>query len=322
MPSELLRRLGQLYYGQATRNARLGASFEEVLAAFSRSGVPAIVLKGVSIAELVYGNIALRPLGDLDVLVQRRDLDLAERIVLALGYVPDESSHPAEWYRHHHHHLVECYTPDRTCKVDVHHHIFPPAAGLQVPIEDFWQRARPMGLGSARTMVLAPTDLLLHLCVSLSAVEHFVGGLRTLCDVAAAIKRYQMELDWAGLFESARMYHLEKQLYYPLWLAWSLVGADVPAHVLDQLGHFTRGHGVEAAATKGLIRSAIFRPGGDRSVPAVLVRRVLAELLAAKGGKAKVGGLLGVGYLGFRRSPGRLGRSLLTSLRRASRILS
>jgi len=246
VPPAVLRRVGQLYYGQAARNARLSASFEQALAALSRSGVPVIVLKGLAIAQLVYDNIALRPIGDLDVLVPRRDLDLALGIVQELGYLADESSHPAAWYRRHHHHLVECFTRDRSCKVDVHHHIFPPAAGVHVPIEDFWLRARPATLGSATAMVLAPADLLLHLCVGLSAVERFVGGLRTLCDIAAAIKRYERELDWACLLESARTYDLEKHLYYGLWLAWDLVGAEVPAPVLDELSHSLRGRRVEA----------------------------------------------------------------------------
>jgi hypothetical protein len=231
----------------------------------------------------VYGNIALRPMVDLDVLVHSRDLELAERLLVELGYVPDEARRPAEWYRRHHHHLVPYHSPDGSSYVEVHHHIFPSEAGVQVPVEDLWQRARPAALGPAPAMVLAPTDLLLHLCVGLSAVEHFVGGLRTLCDIAAAIKRYAIELDWACLLDSARTYDLEKHLYYGFWVAWYLVGADVPADVLDKLRPSVRDRWVEARAVQGLSRSAVFQHASDRSVPAALVRRVLGKLLAPKG---------------------------------------
>jgi hypothetical protein len=208
-PAEVLRRLDQMYYQQAIRNARRGASLQGVLVTLSRYGVPTIVLKGAALAELVYGNIALRPMVDLDVLVQPRDLDLAERVLRELGYVPYDGGEPAEWYRGHHHHLAPYRSPDGSSYVEVHRHIFPSEVGGQLPVEDLWQRARPAALGPVPALVLAPTDLLLHLCVSLSAVEHFVGGLRTLCDIAAAIRRYEIELDWPCLLESGRSYDLE-----------------------------------------------------------------------------------------------------------------
>jgi hypothetical protein len=286
-PAEVLRRLDYVYYQQAIRNAQLGTSLQEVLLTLSRYGVPTIVLKGAALAQLVYGNIALRPMVDLDVLVQARDLDLAERLVRELRYVAYEGWRPAEWYRRHHHHLAPYHSPDGWSCVEVHQHIFPLDLGVQVPIEDLWHRARPADLGPAPALVLAPADLLLHLCVALSAVEHFVGGLRTLCDIAAAIKRYEMELDWACLLESARLYGLEKHVYYGLWPAWYLVGADVPTHVLEKLRRSIRTRWVEDPTVKWLIRSTVFRYGGDRSVlPAALVSRVLAKLLAPKRGGA------------------------------------
>lgn len=302
LPPEVLRRLDHGYYQQAVRNARLGAGLADVLAAFAHSGVPVIVLKGVSIAELVYGNIALRRMTDLDVLVRRRDLDVADRLIRDLGYRPDESHRPAEWFRRHHHHLAPYRAHDGSSILELHHHIFPPSAGVEVPIEDLWRRARPACLSSGPALVLAPADLLIHLCVGLSAVEHFMGGLKTLCDIAGAIKRYEMELDWGGLLESARGYALEKHLYYGLWLARSLVAADVPGQVLESLKPSAPGHWVEELLVKSLIRTAVFRYRGDASaVPQGLISGVLGELLATKTGRAKVGGLLRLAYRGFKR---------------------
>jgi Uncharacterised nucleotidyltransferase len=306
VPPEVLRRLDQVYYERALRNARLGASLAEVLAAFSRQGAPVIVLKGASLAEHVYGDIAVRPMRDLDVLVRPRDLDLADRLVRELGYVPDESYRTADWYRRHHHHLVPYRSGDGSSILEVHHHIFPPAPDLRVPIEDLWQRARQADLGFGAALVLAPADLLLHLSVGLSAVEHFLGGLKTLCDIAAAIKRYDTALSWPCLLESARRYGLAKPLYYGLWLARDLVGADVPPPVLDQLRRAIRGRWAEDRVVKWMSRTAVFRYEGDRSVvPPGLLSGVLAELLASKRGSAKLGGLLRLAYRGFRRLPAR-----------------
>jgi hypothetical protein len=301
VPPEVSRRLGKVYYHHAARNAGLGARLQEVLAAFSGYGMPVIVLKGASIAELVYGNIALRPMYDLDVLVQPQNLDLADRLVRELGYVPDESWRPADWYRRHHHHLAPYRARDGSCRLELHHHILPSDAGAQLPIEDLWQRARPVCLGSVPTLVLAPADLLLHLCVDLSSVHHFVGGLRRLCDIAAVITRYEPELDWARLLESAHVYALERHLYYGLWLARCLMAADVPVYVLERLRYSARVHRALDLVVKSLIRRAVFRYQGEASaVPAWLVSDTYAELLAAKTGRAKVGGLLRLASLAFR----------------------
>ena len=323
VPPEVLRRLDQVYYERAVRNARLGASLDAVLATFSRHGVPVIVLKGASLAKHVYGNIAVRPMRDLDVLVQPRDLDLADRLVRELGYAPGRWPWSADWYRRFHHHLTPYLARDGSCVLELHHHIFPPGAGVRVPIEDLWERARTADLASGPALVLAPTDLLLHLSVGLSAVEHFLGRLGTLCDIAAAIKQYDSDVDWPCLLESARMYGLEKHVYYGLWLAWSLVGAEVPAHVLEPLRQAIRGRWAEERAVKWLIRRVVLRYEGDRSaVPAGLISGVLAELLATKRDRAKVGGLLRLAYLGFSRLPGRLSRTVDTVvLHRATRPL-
>jgi hypothetical protein len=301
MPPEVLRRLELLYYEQAIRNARLGAKLEAVLAAFSRYSVPVIVLKGASLAELVYGNIALRPMKDLDVLVQPPDLDLADHLLRELGYVSDESHHPAEWYRRHHHHLAPYRARDDSILLELHHHIFPPAAGVPVSIEELWHRARPGCLSAGPALVLSPADLLLHLCVNLSAVEQFLGGLKTLCDIAEVIKQYEKAVDWDCLLQSARVYAVERHLYYGLWLAQCLVAADVPGPVLKTLEHSARGGWLEDRVVKSLIRRAVFRYNGEMSVvPAGLASRVCGELLAAKTARAKLSGLLRLANWGLR----------------------
>jgi GNAT superfamily N-acetyltransferase len=308
IPPDVVARFDRVYYEQAIQNARLGASLAEVLAAFSRSHIPIIVLKGASLSELVYGNIALRPMKDVDVLVRSRDLDHADGLLQELGYVPDEWYRPAAWYRRHHHHLAPYRSRDGASILELHHHIFPPASGVRISMEDLWLRARPAALSSGPAMVLAPGDLLLHLCVGLSAVEHFREGLRTLCDIAATLKRYQTELDWVCVLEAARMYSLEKHLYYSLWLTGSLVSADVPVHVWEALKRSMRRQGVGAPAMKWLIRRAVFRYEGDGSaVPIELVPAVLAELLAVKSGSAKMRGFLRLALRGFKGLQGRLG---------------
>src|SRR5207302_5016940 len=151
----------RLYYQQAALNGRRFAELRKIVMACAGAGIHVLVLKGAAIAERVYGDIALCPMQDLDILVGRGDLDATDRLLREMGYVPDEGHHSAAWYRDHHHHLSPYVRPDGCARVEVHHHILPPPASGRIPIEDLWRRARPLAAGG-EVLGLSPEDLLLH----------------------------------------------------------------------------------------------------------------------------------------------------------------
>jgi Uncharacterised nucleotidyltransferase len=66
-------RLRQIHLASATRNLRLFQELGNILSALQAANLPVIPLKGACLAETVYGNIALRPMGDVDLLVKPDD---------------------------------------------------------------------------------------------------------------------------------------------------------------------------------------------------------------------------------------------------------
>ena len=75
------------------RNARIStflwtASLRGTLADFHRRGIPVISLKGPWLAERLYGDAALRSCCDLDLLVHRSDIAVAEDLLTELGFLP------------------------------------------------------------------------------------------------------------------------------------------------------------------------------------------------------------------------------------------
>src|SRR5262245_25810774 len=72
-------RLKTLYCGNAMRNALLYKELECILSALRDAGAPVVVLKGAALAENVYRNRALRPMSDVDLLIQRNDLEAVEQ---------------------------------------------------------------------------------------------------------------------------------------------------------------------------------------------------------------------------------------------------
>jgi hypothetical protein len=108
-----------------------------------------------------------------------------------------------------------------------------PAA--HIPIENFWERARPAQIESVAALVFSPEDLLLHIALDLSFARRFVGHVRTLCDIGQTCGRYGDAIDWSQVIAGARAYQTVKPLYYALRWASELVGAGVPSRALAEL---------------------------------------------------------------------------------------
>ncbi len=279
IPGAVRERLRISSTQHAIHNLKVYAALAEVLAAFSAGGIPVVGLKGIALAKTVYSNLALRPVGDIDLLVRPSDLEAAHDLLLRLDYVPDESVHPQEWYRTTHHHLAPCDGPGGAARIELHHHIHPAPWMALIPIGELWQRARPVAAGGAGFSVFAPEDLILHTCLHLSQGRCFLTGLLDLRDVAEVIAVHGRELDWDLLADRARAYRTAECLYYALWAAEKMLGAEVPAAALRSLAADRRRGVLDDLGLKRLIGHALLR-GPESRLPVWVMEDVCGTLLS------------------------------------------
>ncbi|MBU1660855.1 MAG: nucleotidyltransferase family protein, partial [Chloroflexi bacterium] len=80
--------MGQ-YYSTLGQNTMLFRELDRILAAFAEANIPVILLKGAALAQTIYPDPALRPMGDLDLLVEKDDLERAVASAQNLGYWED-----------------------------------------------------------------------------------------------------------------------------------------------------------------------------------------------------------------------------------------
>ncbi len=84
------------YYKTAARNAVLFSELERILEAFEEAGIPVIVLKGAAfllehqddMAQTLYPDPGLRPMGDLDLLVKHDDAPKVVNLLMVQQYKP------------------------------------------------------------------------------------------------------------------------------------------------------------------------------------------------------------------------------------------
>ena len=233
VPASIVQRLREIYLYSAWRNTRLYHGLAKVLGILQNDGIPVIALKGAHLAELVYGNIALRPMGDVDLLVRETDLSRVEEKLLEIGYGPPERPSIEEQCEKSHH-LVGFTKPDAVL-VEIHWIISPPTHPFKIDVDGLWKRARPATIAGVNVLVLSPEDLVLHLCLHTSFHHTFRIGLGPFCDISETIRHYRDEIEWEQIQRRVRQWGAGKFVYLTLYLARELLEASVPDGVLDTL---------------------------------------------------------------------------------------
>lgn len=196
-------------------------------------GVESIVLKGPALGQETYRQPALRPYGDIDLLVHHADLDTAEQQLLALGYTPDESVYTREWYREQHHHLVP-YTRPNALPIEIHQGLVETGGDVtsRIDLEMLWQHAQPLMIAGVTTHMLAPEHQLIHLCVHAVGVHLFEMGLLHLCDVYETLIEYGDRLDLDMVAQHSTTWGCSRQVQLMLGLVTTLFEVKLPAHTL------------------------------------------------------------------------------------------
>jgi len=173
-----------------------------------RGGAPMLLLKGASFAGWLYPSPALRPMGDLDILVQADDLEFFSDVAEELGYRAHQTTDHARSLRHQQSGTyLEIHTTLTSC-----------ADYLGVDLESLFEQSIPSVHLPTRT--LSPEDHLFHLCLHGS----FQHGLRqsavNACD--AYLLSWRTDLRWARFFERAYTRRMAPLVYGGLSLCHRL----------------------------------------------------------------------------------------------------
>ena len=214
VPEHTFHTLHQSYLKNAARNMRLYHELAQVLTLLNEHNIPVIVLKGAYLAEAVYGNIALRTMCDIDLLVQKSDLAGSQQILLEHRYLRKNGRVP----------------------IDMHWNLDLSIANLPIDMNEVWERATSDVVAGVNVCILSPEDLLLHLCTHIAFHHDFQeAGLRTLCDIQATIHHYSGTIHWEHVTERATTWQACHAAYGTFAVAEEMLAVGVPGDVLETL---------------------------------------------------------------------------------------
>lgn len=245
LPGIVAERLRRELYRTSAVNQILFRELALLLeAARARDLDPVIVLKGAALAASLYDDMALRPMGDVDLLVKRESVDALVELARELGYGrthPEMGSGLREKVRYH---VALENARESTAKLEVHWQLVAGDADSRAPEIDWFHRHTTAWQPPARVeeapfptyaRELDPTASLLYLSAH-AVLQHGLSSapLIWLHDIHLVVTRRGEAIDWDGALEQARRFGWSDALALSLARARELFDTPIPGPALSK----------------------------------------------------------------------------------------
>jgi Uncharacterised nucleotidyltransferase len=222
IPTEILQVLREFFHLNSQRNMIFVRELIGLLQLFADRNIPVIPYKGLVLAASAYGNLALRQMTDLDILVREKDLSRAMDLLRSQNY---ELTFELPWEYH--------FTKfDSLHNIDLHCPMFSEVVFAFPDLELVWQHVESFSLAGATLPNLTPEMALL--VVSLNANKDGWDRLGQVSDVAALIHA-NPKLDWERLIKQQTFLGSKRIVFLGLFLAKTLLDAKIPMEVWVQI---------------------------------------------------------------------------------------
>ena len=199
------------------QNLVLGMEVLRLINIFSVAGINTVPFKGPVSAMLVYGDMAMRACGDIDLLVTQNDHRKAERALENEGYEVktryQDAMQSSLWHE------------QRQISVDLHWGI--PPGRPRLDSDQLWKELKPINLLTQSVLTFSPCDTLL--VTARNAVkEYWKPSLHHVSDIAALTSNYTND-DWRTAFTRAREIGCQRILIAAVLLSHRLLNLTLPS---------------------------------------------------------------------------------------------
>jgi len=249
-PAELNRWRG-LAYSTALQPIQRRRDTIGVLSALADAGVDPIVMRGLWLGEVIYGNPGLRPHTDIDLIIPIDGINPAIDALRPLGYAPVADEGPvdtdeirarlARGFRARFSGTLKCIDQPEKTTVDLHvtPHMVPLGWWPQRPSpEELHARSEPWTVDGVTVRALKPYFALVALTENVTrhglARSSYGNCLVRFCDMMRLSRRLSAQ-EWEWAIEDARKFRLGIQLGVILQVTAELWGEQWPPGTVEQL---------------------------------------------------------------------------------------
>jgi hypothetical protein len=295
IPEEVRRSIALLAEKKARQSLFAAMQVAKLSRTFAAKGIPLVVLKGIPLSLKLYRDVSVRQSGDIDLLVTRENVAMADGLLAAEGFRriwPTLDQDPAhlDWFLRHRIHF-EYSHPQTGAQVELHWRLWErPELGPPEVAPELWQRFQSNGLD---TYVLPDEVLLPYLCVH--GAKHAWFRLRWLTDVAEMVR--QDSASAQVLLETASRWGAVVPATQALLLCHQLFGTELPvaarkpswqAHLVTRMALTAIASGAEeqtAAQERHFFRHLRLARVPLSNNPIYMMRELGEQLVSITGGE-------------------------------------
>lgn len=218
-------------FGTAARNVMLAHELTGLLQAFEDHRLDCAPLRGLALAERLYGEVTRRPTGDLDLLVRKADLSRVTALLEARGFRPlDRRPGFARAFSY-----TLVFLKDRHGWLIVEPHwslAYPPFVD-RMDMAGVWARCRRGRVLGVETWLLGREDLILHL--GLHLVHPDTGPpLLWVWELDRLLRREGDDVDWSRVVSLAHGIDVDRLLAEALATVRELFGTPIPEAIVGR----------------------------------------------------------------------------------------
>lgn len=219
IPAPFLRGLRFLSLRHRQANAVLMRSLQHILFLLNNEGIPCLVLKGATLCQIVYPEIGLRPMRDIDLLLAPNDVQHAHAFLIKNGFRVSTGQLPEDYY--HLPPLFQLIDNVQVC-IELHHGLFPndPPYYSPLPFTQLYDGRQAFTVDGQAAYAPANEEMLWHIYQHgfHAPLTYEPFKLISAADIISLVESRVHELDWDKI----------AKLYPTLYRALPLLHALTP----------------------------------------------------------------------------------------------
>ncbi|HFS85393.1 MAG TPA: hypothetical protein ENK72_02115 [Epsilonproteobacteria bacterium] len=234
LPELFKQKLQQLYLGIVQYNMLLSSELHRIVARCQASGLTLVSFKGPVLASLAYGGISLRQYGDIDLLIDPKELQSVTRILSSEGYQAELEMDEEELEHYSHStNVLGFYHATYGIRVEIHWQL----TGRNYVVD--WSAVDP--LGSRETVTLQEGNGLstlsreihfVYLCVH--GAKHLFERLLWVADIDRMARGFK-DNRWQEVWKTAKILGVERMVCFALLLTNKLLHTPYPQWVMERI---------------------------------------------------------------------------------------
>jgi hypothetical protein len=232
IPSPQKEELEKSFFANIARTEVLVKELGSLYSLLTEKGIPVLPYKGPALAQLAYGDPAMRRYDDLDLIVQTADILRARKILQGQGYEQAPGLTARQTQR-----LLQAggewlfWNPQMRLHIDLKPMMVSRLMSNEKETKRLFRNAEEVQIGGERVMSLSPEDT--FLCACLHGTLTRWSPLKQIADAAALMQR--PDIDWQDLLSTCQGNGTKTMLLHALSLANSVFGTPIPESFRDSI---------------------------------------------------------------------------------------